>query len=292
MIVGDSLYLTDMSLLMNHRRFTFTKILFLLATVLLLAGCAEEQIVFHEVKHPHERLKVSELNQYLRIIKSLPDKKPPALPSLFTPVPQWDSKRELSIKGLIKEEKKWLPNRWFSEAVLAKLSNNRRLINALKKENLSVEQFLGLTETIAMAAARTHYENVDELRVIVRTGKYELSQLMKLEGVFSSFPEEEQYEIIRSAAWLSRLDRARNLLNIPDENVTLLRNHWDVLKLYLPADALQDPLADIVDALLVYGIPFEEEPVSGFDNKMKWSPNDETAYIGRVKNLALPTDSH
>ncbi len=281
-----------MSPLMNYRRLVLGYSLLPLTMLFLLAGCAEEEIVFHEVKHPHERLRVSELNQYLRIIKSLPDKKPPALPSLFAPVPQWDSKRELSIKGLIKEEKKWLPNRWFSEAVLAKLSNNRRLMNALKKENLSVEQFLGLTETISMAAARTHYETVDELRSIVRTGKYELSQLMQLEGVFSSFPEEEQYEIIRKAAWLSRLDRARNLLKIPEENVTLLRNHWDVMKLYLPADALKDPLADIVDTLLVYGIPFEEEPASGFDSKLRWSPNDENAYIGRVKTSVLPTDSN
>ncbi len=274
---------------MNYRILTFLNFLSLLI-ILLMGGCAEEPIPFHEVKHPHERLKVSELNQYLRIVKSLPDKKLPPLPGLFTPVPQWDSNRELSIKGLIKEEKRWLPNRWFSEAVLAKLSNNRALMNALKKENLSIEQFLGLTETIAMAAARTHFEDIDELRVIVRTGKYELAQLSHLEDVFSSFPEEEQYEIIRKAAWLSRLDRAQNLLKVPDENTTLLQNHWDVLKPYLPEDALQNPLNDIVDSLLVYGMPFEETPESGFDNKMKWSADDETAYIGRGKSSVLTSE--
>lgn len=272
---------------MNHRICILTKLIGILATAMLFGGCADEQILFHEVKHPHERLKVSELNQYLRIVRALPDKKLPRLPDLFTPVPQWDSKRELSIKGLIKEEKKWLPNRWFSESVLAKLSNNRRLMNALKKENLSIEQFLGLTETIAMAASRTHFENIDELRVIVRTGKHELSQLALMEDVFSSFPVEEQYEIIRKAAWLSRLDRAQTLLNVPVENIALLRNHWDVLKPYLPEDALQDPLADIVDSLLVYGMPFEESPESGFDNKMIWSSDDEAAFIGRSKSSLL-----
>ena len=277
---------------MNRYRFDLLTICLLLASLLPLAGCAKEQVVFQEVKHPHERLKVSELNQYLRIIKSLPDKNPPALPPLFTPVPQWDSRRELSVKGLIKEEKKKLPNRWFSETVLSKLRNNRSLTIALKKENLSFEQFLGLTETIAMAAARTHCENVDELRRIVRTGKYELSQLMKVEGVFSGFPEEEQYEIIRKAAWLSRLDRARNMLKIPEENVALLRRHWDVLKRYLPEDALRDPLADIVDTLTVYGVPFEETPSSGFDDKLKWSPDDETAYIGRFNPSSLSSDSN
>lgn len=256
---------------------------FVIAVLLLFCGCSEEKIIFNEVKHPDERLKTSELNQFLQIVKSLPGKKLPALPPLYAPVPRWDASRELSVKGLIKEEQKRLPNRWFTESVLAELKNNHKLVKVIQKYNLSIEQFLGLTETIAMAASRTHFENIIELRIIARTGQREVSLLLKTDEVFSRFREEERFELIRKAAWLTRLDRARNLIKVPEENVELLRRHWEIISPYLPEDALRDPLEDIVDSLHDYGLPFEEIPESGSDISLKWSPLDENAIIGRDK---------
>lgn len=268
---------------MNHLNDHFLRRLWLLIIVLFVCGCAEDKVVFHEVKHPHERLKTSELNVYLQIIKSLPDKKAPALSPLYAPVPDWDYSRELSVKGLIKEEQKYLPNRWFAELEVAKVGNNPRLIKAIKRNNLSVEQFLGLTETISLAAARTHYEDPSELRSIIRAGLYEVKELNKIDKVFAKFPEEEKFDLIRRSAWLCRLTRAQSLLEVPEENAALLKKHWAVITPYLPEDALRDPLADIVDSLLDFGLPFEELPKTGSDITLKWSPRDEGIHIGRDK---------
>jgi len=255
----------------------------------LLTGCAREEAIFNEVKHPHELLKVSELNTYLSIVNELPDHKLPPLPPLFAQLPAWDLDRELSVKGLVKEEQKQNTNRWFSEAVLAKLSANRPLERLLKKHDLSLKQFLGLTETICMAAARVHFEDLAELRRIMRTGQHEINELLKRDDVFCNLPVEEQFELIHRAAWIARLSRAENLLRVPDENVTLLKKYWENMSPYLPAEALTHPLQDIADSLKLYGLPFEELSESGSDAQLRWSPEDPAAHIGYATEKQLAT---
>ncbi len=252
----------------------------LLLGLLALTGCAEEERLFHEVKHPREILKVAEVNQYLKIVNELPDKQLPPLPPLLSPVPRWDADRELSVQGLVNEERKRNGRQWLSESVVVELQSDRWLQKLLEKNGLSTEQFLGLAETICTAAARTRFPEVDELRRTVHHGQAEISDLQQREEVFSTLPPEEQYEVLRQAAWLTRVDRAQDLLAVPDENVALLERHWEVIAPFLPDEVKQDPLADIVDVLQEFGIPFEELPGTGSDADLVWSPDEGDAIVG------------
>ncbi|MBR9802253.1 hypothetical protein GYB59_11425 [bacterium] len=250
--------------------------------VVLLAGCAEDPPIFNEVKHPHEILKAAEVNQYLKIVHHLPEQRLPRLPTLFAPLPEWDLDRELSVKGLVREELKSNESRWFGETTLARLETHRELKRLLKQENMSIEQFLGLAETINMAAARAHFEELDDLRSITRNGQHEINELMKREEVFSSLPEPEQYEIIRRAAWVTRVNRAHAMLRVPRENASLVLKHYDTLKPYLLDEVLHNPLVNIVDSVKHFGLPFEETPSVGFDADLRWSPNDPQAVVGHA----------
>ncbi len=270
------------------------KSLRLLILCLVSIGCSSQEIEFNEIKRPHEILKTSELNTYLQIVRGLSEQTLPPLPPLFAPLPNWDVQRELSVKGLAKEQQKAQENRWFTDAVLGKLASDRRLRNLLQKHKITLQQFLGLTESINLAAARTHFEEISELIAMRRTGQFEINELLKREDVFSNLSEEEQYEILRQAAWLTRVSRASELLRVPEENTQLLKKHWDVLKPCLHPDALCDPLEDIVDNLKHYGLPFEESPGSGFDSKLRWSPANSGALIGHAteKQLAAQDAPH
>jgi len=260
------------------------KLVISFAFVLLIAGCAEEVPIFNEVKHPHELLKASEVNQYLKIVHHLPDQKMPRLPTLFAPLPEWDLDRELSVKGLTKEEMKANEKRWFTDTIIARLENHRDLKRLLKRENMSVEQFLGLAQTINTAAAAAHFESLDDLRGITRTGQHEINELMKNEEVFSNLPESQQYDLIRRAAWITRVNRAQKIMRVPQENAKLIREHYDTLKPYLLEEVLANPLADIVDSVKHFGLPFEETAAVGFDADLRWSPNDPTARIGHASD--------
>ena len=257
--------------------------------VLLLTGCAREETVFNEVKHPHELLKVAELNTYLEIVHELPNRSLPPLPPLFAQLPNWDLDRELSVKGLVKEEQRQNQNRWFTDSVLAKLSTNRPLERLLKKHDLSLKQFLGLSETICMAAARTHFDDLSELRRITRTGQHEINELLKRDDVFCNLPVEDQFELLHRAAWITRLSRAENLLRVPEENVALLKKHAEHMRPYLPVEVLTDPLREVADHLKQYGLPFEELSESGSDAQLRWSPEDPAARIGHATEKQLAT---
>ncbi len=247
-----------------------------------LGGCVREEVRFNEVKRPHETLKTSELNTYLQIVSSLPQRELPPLPSLFAPLPDWAPQRELSVKGLVKEEQNSQKNRWRSDALLSRLASQRALKKALNSHNMTLPQFLGLTESINLAAARTHFEDVAELRIMLRNGQHEINELVRREDVFSAQSIEEQHEILRRAAWITRVNRAQNLLGVPDENVQLLQRHWKAISPYLHPDALRDPLADLVDHLKQYGVPFDETGTVGSDAQLRWSPSDPAARIGHA----------
>lgn len=259
-----------------------------------LSGCVRDEVRFNEVKRPHETLKTSELNTYLRIVNSLPKRELPPLPSLFAPLPDWAPQRELSVKGLVKEEQNSQKNRWRSDALLSRLASQRALKKALESHDMTLPQFLGLTESINLAAARTHFEDVAELRMMLRNGQYEINELVRREEVFSTQSMEEQHDILRRAAWITRVNRAQDLLRVPDENVHLLRKHWEAISPYLHPDALRDPLADLVDHLKQYGVPFDETGTVGSDAQLRWSPSDPSARIGHAteKQIASQKGSH
>ncbi|MCA8987047.1 MAG: hypothetical protein KDA78_05370 [Planctomycetaceae bacterium] len=259
----------------------------LMLVILTLMGCSGDERIFHEVKHPRELLTVNEVNQYLRIVNALPDHRLPPLPSLFSSVPEWDLDRELSISGLVKEEQKRTERQWLNDIVIAKLNNHRRLQHLLEKEQLSTAQFMGIAESICMAMARTNAPTVDELRDTIRRGQAQVSQLQKREEVFASLLPEHQFEVLREAAWITRVDRARDLLDVPDENRDFMLRHMDVISRFVPEDCLRDPLADIVDAIEEYGVPFEEMPTSGSDTDLVWSLEDQSAIIGRSSKTQI-----
>ncbi len=245
----------------------------------LLAGCGKEEKVFHEVKHPRELLKASEVSQFLKIVNELPDHKLPSLPPLFTQAPEWESDRELTVAGLVREAQKSNGRHWLSDSVVSQLENDRHLQKLLEKHQLSTRQFLGLAESVCISAARTFYPHEEELKSIIREGQSLLSLLRNQQDVFANLPEEDQFEATHKGVWIARVDRAEDLADVPRENVELIQRHWDVISPFLPAECLQDPLSDIVDTLQVYGMPFEELPGTGLDSELIWTPDDRRARI-------------
>ncbi|WP_339742562.1 hypothetical protein [uncultured Rubinisphaera sp.] len=245
----------------------------------LLAGCSEEEIVFNEVKHPHEMLKASEVSQFLKIVHGLPDHKLPPLPPLFTQAPEWEFDRELTVAGLVREVQKTNGRHWLSASVVSKLENHQPLQKLLEEYQLSTPQFLGLAESVCMAAARTFYPEEDQLKQIIRDGRVKLDYLENQQDIFAALSEEDKYEIIHLATWIARVDRAERLAEVPIENIELIQRHWEVISPFLPQECQQDPMSDIVDTLQVYGMPFEELPGSGLDSELTWNPSDHRVRI-------------
>ncbi|HBN76205.1 MAG TPA: hypothetical protein DD473_10380 [Planctomycetaceae bacterium] len=245
----------------------------------LLTGCSKEEKVFNEVKHPHELLKASEVSQFLKIVHGLPGHQLPPLPLLFTQAPEWEFDRELTIAGLVREFQKSNGRHWLSASVVSRLENDQPLQKLLDEYQLSTRQFLGLAESVCMAAARTFYTDKDKLEMIIREGRIKLSHLQKQQDIFATLPEEDKYEVIHQAAWMARVDRAENLIDVPLENVELIQRHWDVISPFLPMECQQDPMSDIIDTLHVYGMPFEELPGTGLDSELTWTPSDHRVRI-------------
>lgn len=253
----------------------------------LTAGCGVD-LDYTEFKRIDEKVTESELQQFLRVIDALPDKKLPKIEQVFAPLPSWSPSRTLPVKELANEEKKRLDQRWSVEAISRQLEEDRVLQRALRREKLTVEQFVGLALTLGAALAKSTLRDQQNLDQVIDKARRRIMQISQDERSFSKLKREAQYSILRQAGSLTRMDRAKRLNEVPPENVALVRRHMEKLKKVFPDYFTQNPLDAVADLLEERGMPFEEMKESGFDAEISW--DRENAVIGTDDPDPSPAD--
>ncbi|MFQ5734478.1 MAG: hypothetical protein ACE5KM_21295 [Planctomycetaceae bacterium] len=244
-------------------------------TLLMSAsGCGEATIEFREVKRPHEKVTETELKQFLRIVNALPDKQLPPLPPVMRPLPNWNSDRTLPVRELVNEEQKLLDEGWDVDAIATRWKRNGGLQRLVEREGITLEQFVGLTLAIGAAVSRNTLRREQDLQDILNRGRSVVAQLQSDERTFARLSREAKYAVLRRAGWITRIDRAERLKDVPPENIALVGSHADRLKAVLPGYFLEDPFEAVADRLEESGMPFQELPETGRDEEITWGPED------------------
>lgn len=242
---------------------------FCAALILALSGCAEEEIQYTEFKRVEDRVTPREVVSFLAIIDSLPEKTLPEIPPIFLPTPDW--RRTYPIQELVQEEKKKLEEHASVEWVTQHMAQSRALKRALRRERMTMNQFVGLALALGMALSRDNVPDDVDLDILMARGKRVVSSLEKMRTVYSSLTEDEAAQITLQAGWITLVDRVYRLKLVPDENRDLAKKHREALKAVLPEDFTQNPLTGLAKLLEDDDIPFEEQPESGSDSHLAWS---------------------
>lgn len=243
----------------------------IVAGCLLAAGCEDPPLENVAVREFTAPLTDEDLETFLRIVESFPESKLPELPRILAPAPDWNASRTLPVSELVEEERRLLEQRWSPEWLAGTVKKSRRLDRVLSNERMTLPQFLGLLLSIGGAASKGALHEKQDLDRILRTGERTLDRLSKDRRPFSSLSREEMHAVLQQAAWATRVDRAKRLKIVPEENVVLAEKYRDKLLLVLPGEFLANPFDDLVDLLGEKGLPFEELPESGFDDGIEWS---------------------
>ena len=250
-----------------------------LAAVAVLSGCADPTLKFTEVKRVSEEVTLGELRTFLEIVERLPEQKLPPFPDLYLPLPNWNSERTLPISDLVDAEQLSLVERWGTQQLVDALPQSRRLDRWLVRKRTTREQFIGLTLAIGAAVSRSTVRENQDLAGILTKGERKVSGLRSRGEPFNTLSSEAMHNVLHEAAWITRHDRARRLLSVPDRNVELVLKHSEELLKLFPAELTRNPFDDIADRLDEQGIPFEELPGNDKFDSLSWDPED--AIVGR-----------
>ncbi len=255
----------------------------LLVTVLsmatVLSGCEDPTLTFTEVKRVSEEVTPGELRTFFEIVEHLPDKTLPSFPDLYLPLPNWNAERTLPISDLVDAEQLSLAERWETQHLVDALPQSRRLDRWLLRKRMTREQFVGLTLAIGAALSRSTVRENQDLAEIMAKGERVVSRLRSNGEPFNSLSPEAMHNVLHEAAWITRHDRARRLLSIPETNVELALKHSDELVKLFPGELTRNPFDGIADRLDEQGIPFEELPGNDSFDTLSWDPED--AIVGR-----------
>src|SRR5690606_30943793 len=80
-----------------------------------------------------------------------------------------------------------------------------------------------------------------------------------------------RHAILATAVWMTRIDRAKRLLEVPLDNVDLAKTHYERMKSIFPEEFTVNPFDVIADRIEELGLSFEELPQSGFDAEIDWT---------------------
>lgn len=249
--------------------------------VAISAGCSQSTLEYTEVKRINEPVTIEELRKFVSIVQQLPGKNLPDLPPLYEKLPEWDSSRTLSVAGLVREEKEMLRSLWDERRIGRVLSQDVRLKRVLDRHQITIEQFVGLTQTIGLAISRGQLREEQNLSGILRRGQETISKLELDTRTYSNLSDDDQYYIQQLASWINRYDRARRLLLVPDSNIELVKSKDAILREIFPAEYFLNPFDPIRDLQEEFGMPFEELPESGSDMDLRWSPESLNQLAGR-----------
>jgi len=241
---------------------------------LCLMGCMEEPLEYTEVKRVDETITPAELQTFLSVIETLPNQKLPPLQSVFPPPPDWNPSRTLPVGELVNESQELLAERWSVDWQARHVQRNRHLARALRREQLTTQQFIGIAFSLGVAMARNTIRENQDLNKIIERGEKEIAILRKDLRPFSSLSQEGRHRVLQRAIWISRLDRADKLVRVPAENLLLVQEQAETLSKIFPEDFQQNPLDSVVDFLEEFGLPFEETEESGFDDQISWDKSN------------------
>ena len=245
----------------------------LMVLIASISGCGEATIDFTEVKRVDETLSDAEVQSFLRIIDSLQDKRLPEMPETFVEPPEWNTNRTLPVGELVDDELLNMSNRWSEDWVVKQLKLSRHLQRALNRERMTPKQFVGVATVIGTALSRSTLDTKHNFDQTIEKGEPIVAQLRRDNRPFSSLSPEGQYQLLRRAVWLTRVDRAKHLKLVPRENVELVNRHQERLREIFPESYVKNPLQDIADLLEEKGLPFIELDESGSDARIEWEPN-------------------
>jgi hypothetical protein len=233
-------------------------------------GCSEESLEFTEVKRPSEKVTQEEYESFIRVIESLPEKRLSEFAPVLIPVPKWSKSRTLRINDLISEAQTEINDRWKVEWVSRQLKRKRSLQRILRQEKMTTEQFVGLILTIGIALNRNTIREDQDLNQIISSGDHVVRNLKTDKRLFHKLKQEGRHAVLRDAVWITRIDRAKRLLEVPPENMELVETHREALVKIFPDYFTNNPLDEFIDNLEEFGIPFENLYNSGFDEITQW----------------------
>jgi len=253
-----------------------------------MGGCGQSRLDFTEVKGIDEKVTESEMISFLKIINALPQKKLPELPPVFAPPPNWKPTRRLPVSDLVEEERHNLSAHWSVERLGEQLRRHRSLQRALRWQQMNPDRFVGLTLAIGVALSRATLRDSQDLDDLLETGRKRVEGIKSNDAIFAQLSEENQHAVLKEAAWITRVDRADRLADVPPENLALIQSRRERLEKIFPREFTINPLDNIADLLEEQGIPFEELPLSGWDDQIEW--NRDEAHIG-TDQTASRTDA-
>jgi len=239
----------------------------------VLTGCTVQTQKFLEPRDIGDKVTEADLDSFLQVVNELPDKKLPEMPALFKKPPTWDEQRTLPVNELVREETDELDKMWNDENLIRHLAKDRALKKALK-QRLSLPQFVGLVKTIGVALARNAVRPDQNLHQIVEQGKKRLEALRKQTRRFNQLKPDERHVVLTTAVWITRIDRARRLLQVPPENRAMASEHLERLKTIFPAEFTANPFDSIADQIEELGMSFEEQRQTGLDAEIDWKESD------------------
>jgi len=251
----------------------------ILAAASVLAGCEDSTLTYTEVKRINEEVTLSELRTFFELVEHLPDEKLPPFPDLYLPLPNWNAERTLPISDLVDAEQMSLAERWGTQQLADALPQSRWLDRWLLRKRMTREQFVGLTLAIGAALSRSTVRENQDLSGIVAKGERVVSRLRSNSTPFNTLTPEAMHNVLHEAAWITRHDRARRLLSVPESNVELVLKYSEQLVELFPAELTKNPFDGIADRLDKQGIPFEELPGNDSFDTLNWNPED--AIVGR-----------
>ncbi|QDT99112.1 hypothetical protein V144x_46220 [Gimesia aquarii] len=270
--------MANMNRIFSHFRDSMILFSLCLISSCLNLACSDSSLDYTELKQINEKVTESELKKYLKVIGLLPQKKVPPFPSVYAPAPSWSHIRSLPIEDLVNSEQINLSQLWEIERISDHFGNrNRTLKKALHRREMSKDQFISITMALGLAASRHQLREDQNLEAIMQKGNKVIHQLQLDKRPFSSLSLEERHRTLNEAMWIARVNRAEHLIQIPPENVNLVKTHWDELKEVLPAEFLKNPLEDLSDPLEEHGIPFTIDEIDSND-RLQWTSTE--AIIG------------
>jgi hypothetical protein len=247
----------------------------------IAGGCSEPEFVQPEPKRADDLLTEAEIDSFLSIVDSLPDQRLPPLPSVILPAPQWSRNRSLPVNELVKEEEKVLTDRQPIDWFIAHFPTQSRFLKrALRRERVTIEQFVGLYLALGISLSRDRLPADRDLDQILVRGKLAIAELKKDQRPFSALPEAQAYFLLEQAGWLAVVDRATRLKPVHPGNLLLVRQYGERLTALLPAEFSRNPMLEFATILDDRGVPFQEPAGQDTDDRISWSR--EHAIVGEV----------
>ncbi len=237
----------------------------------VLSGCSEPEVIEAEPKRADDAITTGELESFLAIVDSLAEHRLPSMPTVMLPAPQWSRNRSLPVIELVKEDEKGRIERSSIDWLAAHCPQPRFLKRALRREKMTIEQFVGLYLALGISLSRDHVPADRDLEQILIRGKRAIAELKRDHQIFSSLAEDQAYFLQEESGWLAVVDRAARLKIVHPGNLALVRQHRERLAAVMPAEFMINPLQEFTTMLEDRGVPFQEPAGGESDDHIDWS---------------------